>query len=163
MTGEKAYRFYLSSLCYELGRMAVMREEILAGKTVDKAILADALEKAAEYKKELLKVKEAAGLPGGISFLEDNRFAGFSMENGILKGDKTFLYKIVTPWLNEYPNGDCYRYEVANLVVAYEMAREDYYREHLTVTKPVRNVEKGKKRRVCWTVIKERLLDFLVF
>lgn len=156
MTQERAYRFYLSKLCYELGKLAVMRQEITAGNSISAEVLTETLERVREYKIGLLKAKEAAGLPGGLSFLEDNRFAGFSMEGGVLTGDRTFLYKIVTPWLNEYPNGDVYRYEVANLVVAYELAEEDMKKTAVPVVakKPTRRV---KRRRS----FKERLLNLL--
>lgn len=156
MTQERAYRFYLSKLCYELGKLAVMQQEITAGNSISAEVLTETLERVREYKRGLLKAKEDAGLPGGLSFLEDNRFAGFSMEGGVLTGDRTFLYKIVTPWLNEYPNGDVYRYEVANLVVAYELAEEDMRKTAAPAVtkKPTRRV---KKR----TSIKERLLNLL--
>lgn len=154
MTEEHTYRFYLSKLCYELGKLAVMRNEVLAGAEIDKQMLAQTLSNVCEYKKGFLRTKATLGLSGGLSFLEDNRFAGFTMEQGILTGDRKLLYKIVTPWLNEYPNGDVYRYEVANLIVAYEMAEEDMRKPSADAIIKTRGARKHRS-------IKERLLGLL--
>lgn len=154
MTEERTYRFYLSKLCYELGKLAVMQKEVLAGAEIDEKVLAQTLSHVCEYKKGLLKAKESLGLSGGLSFLEDNRFAGFTMEQGILTGDRKLLYKIVTPWLNEYPHGDVYRYEVANLIVAYEMAEEDMRKSSAAAAIKARRTRKRRS-------IKERLLELL--
>ena len=157
-TAEQNYRFHLSNFCYQLGKLTLLREEVGKGEKVSGELLHRELAALALEKEELLKAKEAVGFTDGLSFLEDNSFAGFKMENGILKGDKKLIYTIVRPWMKEYPAGDNYRFEVANLLVGYELAREDSNKKK-TLAPRVKPVSK-KDRKVRFV---ERVLDLFVY
>lgn len=107
------YRIVVSVFCYyvaNLARFAKMRRN---GDVVDKTTFEHFVKCCAKYRKKVLQLKEELELPGGVSFLEDNKFNGFVIEKGEISGDFHFADAITAPWLNGFPDtANCYQFEV---------------------------------------------------
>lgn len=117
----RKYAECLSTFCYFLGQMGKYAKLAKAGEVfspLDEARIVFAAKCAAELKPLLLKRKEALGFTDALAFLEDNRFAGFEVENGIIQGDTKDLEKIINPWVCGFPDTDNhYTFEVSNCLL----------------------------------------------
>jgi len=113
MDEYKEYRRVISVFCYYVANLARFAKMKKNGEHIDKATFEHFIKCTTEYRKKVLQIKEALELPGGISFLEDNKFNGFSIEKGEISGDFHFADAITIPWLKGFPDtANCYQFEV---------------------------------------------------
>ena len=117
----KKYAECLSTFCYFLGQIQKYAKMAKMGEVfspLDEEKLVFAAKCVAELKPLLLKRKEALGFTDALTFLEDNRFAGFQVEEGIFSGDTKDLEKIIDPWVCGFPDLDNhYTFEVSNCLL----------------------------------------------
>lgn len=107
------YRKVVSVFCYYVANLARFAKMKKSGETIDKATFEHFIKCTSEYRKKVLQIKEELELPGGVSFLEDNKFNGFSIEKGEISGDFHFADAITTPWLRGFPDtANYYQFEV---------------------------------------------------
>jgi hypothetical protein len=90
----------------------------------------------ADYKKYFLEDKQAMGLDDGFSFLENNKFIGFSIQDGklIKDVDNEQVYRIVDKWFYGFPiTANHYQFEVASYIIALseEEDRDGLYPDEL--------------------------------
>ena len=109
----REYRKVVSVFCYYVANLARFSKMKKNGEFIDKETFEHFIKCTAEYRKKVLQIKEELELPGGISFLEDNKFNGFSIEKGEISGDYHFADAITIPWLKGFPDtANCYQFEV---------------------------------------------------
>ena len=107
------YRRVVSVFCYYVANLARFVKMKKNGTPIDSATFEHFIKCTAEYRKKVLQEKEKLELPGGVSFLEDNKFNGFSIEKGEISGDFHFADVITIPWLKGFPEtANYYQFEV---------------------------------------------------
>lgn len=113
MDEYREYRKVISVFCYYVANLARFSKMKAIGESIDNATLEHFFKCTVEYRKKVLDIKEKLELPGGLSFLEDNKFNGFSIEKGEISGDFHFADVITIPWINGFPDSaNCYQFEV---------------------------------------------------
>lgn len=130
------YKNSTLQLCLWLAQIQKMSDALEKGQKVDKRKFVYASSMLADYKKYFLEDKQALGFDDGFSFLEDNKFIGFSIKDGRFISDVSNeeVYKIVDKWFFGFPvTANHYQFEVANYVVALseEKTREGFYPKYL--------------------------------
>ena len=112
------------------------------GKEIDLSFYDEVVEKLEVAKEQLVRVKEELGLPGGLSFLENNKFDGFEIKEGLFHGDTEHVLTITSPWMNFNPD-NCYLYEVAHYIQYLAFSDELYCGEYAVETLSVWERIKG--------------------
>ena len=116
----KELQMYQDYLCY-LCRQSASLEEIAKAVESGKEVSATELEKRLAYvetaKVQFLQLKEELGITGGLDFMDDVNFNGFSFKNGRLEGDYTYLEKVILPWVENFNKENPYTYEVGTLIL----------------------------------------------
>ena len=124
------YKEILEYFCVYNAEVLRMAKKMEKGEDIDRQKLVFASLQLADYKEYLLKCKEVIGFTDGLLFLEDNLFAGFSIEDGKLTGNKEDVYEGTKRWadcdMND-PAFSNYKYEVA--VYARTLADPEYMSE----------------------------------
>lgn len=129
MVNESAFRryqIYLSGLCCQCAALAVLKEKMQDGEVVTESEMAYTCGSLEYSKKRFLDAKTELGFTDGLSFLEDNNFAGFRIKDGVVIGSYDNLIKVAEPWYNQFCNGEGnnYRYEVANYLFAFQYKQD---------------------------------------
>ena len=112
---KENYDAYLNSLhrlIYLLGAVHTMNCLIKEGKKVAKQYALDTMKHLVQAREEFLQIKENAGLKGGCSFTENNRFDGFEVRDSFFIGSADTVCAITNPWLEKFNPKKCYLYEV---------------------------------------------------
>lgn len=73
-------------------------------------------EELKQAKNNLLDVKEKYHLEGGLSFLEDSNFMGFSIMNNHLVGSIPDAVTLALKWIERNDNVDSFKFEVASFI-----------------------------------------------
>lgn len=120
------YKIALAGVCYYCARLAILNEKKENGEIISPEEVELLCNKISAGKDALLKEKEALGFTDGLSFMEDNRFAGFWIENGFIYGNTEKIFLIVRPMYEGFPdNRNNYQYEVANYLLAFMQQTEE--------------------------------------
>lgn len=141
MASEKdirAYKWFARKLCLyaaEVQRCADAAEE---GRALDKRCLTYALAKLDGYRRLTLECMNILGYKGGIQFMEDNEFIGFSIKQGrlFMEDDKEVVLNTCKKWVYGFPEeANYYQYAVAMYCIALAfpdaVSREDLYPEYM--------------------------------
>lgn len=113
------YQNILSAFCQTVAKLARITENVDAGECVKCEEVNELKVKLIDERKSLLLIKEKLGYGGGLSFLEDNNFVGFSIKDGMLIGDRNKVEEVIMKWLNFDENSQSqYKYEVANYILS---------------------------------------------
>lgn len=142
---KEDYEKYLAGFCAYSHALIDLKHRIESGEVVPEEKVGSLLRALSVSKEKLLEAKQSLGYDDALSFLEDNNFAGFSVKNGEVIGDKTKLFLITKPWMERPANN--YQHEVAVYLVASTL-RNDYLSEERVglkelISKPVK--KKGRK------------------
>lgn len=114
------YRVALAGLCSCCAELVTVKEQMKNGEIIEPFMVQNLCDKLSYSKTEFIDAKEALGFNDGLAFMEDNRFAGFSIENGCLIGNPEKAYLILRPWYENFPEkGNNYQFEVANYLLAF--------------------------------------------
>lgn len=120
------YKECLCYLCRQSALLEDVKNRVIKGEAVSGEEMASQLMYMDMVKKEFLDIKDKLGFEGGLDFMDDVRFQGFSFINGSLSGDYSNLLAIVTPMLNDFREEKQYPYEVAMLILFHYMKQEGY-------------------------------------
>jgi hypothetical protein len=79
-----------------------------------------------DYKGFLLSVMKRMGIDGGLSFMEDNEFMGFSVRSGRLyTEDKGVVVRICRKWVYGFPDeANAYQYAAGMYAICLAYADE---------------------------------------
>lgn len=120
------YKSALAGLCYYAAWLSKVKEQIKTGEVIDEGKLEFYCTRVEVCKRHLLECKEALGYSDGLAFMNNANFAGFSIKNGELIGDRANIYKILMPWYNNFPEkGNNFLFEVANFLLAFEAVEDE--------------------------------------
>lgn len=115
------YKEATKQLCLSLAHIQRLSDMLQKRIPFDKAKLVYMCSAAEESKKRFIISKKNLGYDDGFQFLEDNRFNGFSVENGKLVSDVSNeeIFKVCDKWYYGYPNSaNHYQFEVAVYVIS---------------------------------------------
>lgn len=114
------YQAIVSHFCVLLARLAAANKRIKNGESVELAYLDALTDQVLSYQKALLVVKDRLEYSDGLSFLEDCKFRGFTLQDGQIEGETENLIRFVTPWVMEFPSESTnnYKFEVGSLLIA---------------------------------------------
>lgn len=115
------YRENLGIFCFCLAWLSTLtlqyKENHDESLLEDIKSLADSVK---EGKEVVLEYKKLLGYEDGLSFLENNRFDGFEIKDGILLGydssKEQTMKNIVMPWILNGPEENNYLYEVGTYI-----------------------------------------------
>ena len=103
---------YISILNQQMDLKERLHEEF------DSELINETLKRVSKYKEKLLAIKKELGLPGGLDFLDDNNYDGFSISNGRFYGDAARASLVTEKWLSGFPKtANNYQYEAAVYVM----------------------------------------------
>ena len=120
------YKTSLAGFCYYAAWLAKTKEQITSGEMIDENKIEFYCSRVELLKKYLLECKEKLGYTDGLAFMNNANFAGFSLKNGELTGDRANIYKILMPWYKDsLAGGNNFQYEVANYLLAFEAVEDD--------------------------------------
>lgn len=120
------YKSALAGLCYYAATLADIKERVSDGEILDAQKFEFFCERLAVCKRHFLQAKEKLGYTDGLAFLNNANFAGFSIRNGVLLGNREHIYKILMPWYNGFPEqGNNFQYEVATYLLAFESIEDE--------------------------------------
>ena len=113
------YKNSVCNVCFYTSLLAKYAEELEEKKPVKDGDIVYATTMLKKFKQYLLIDKEMLGFTDGLSFLSDNHFRGFCIENGRFYGDRSGIKDIVEKWVKGFPDtANNYQYEVSMLVLA---------------------------------------------
>lgn len=146
---DKKYRIALAGLCGYTVQLAGIQERIANGEVVTSDEIEDVCKHIEIFKHWLLDAKEQLGFSDGLSFMENNAFAGFHIRDGVLIGDTEKLIKIVTPWYYGFPSkANNYQFEVANFLLAFKRAEDLATKEvYASVPKATAAIVKSHRKK----------------
>lgn len=113
------YRVALAGLCSCCAELAHVKTRMIDGEVILDEEVQLICEKLSYSKEEFLRAKESLGFTDGLAFMENNRFAGFSIRDGCLIGDPSKAYLILRPWYEDPAKVNNYQFEVANYLLAF--------------------------------------------
>lgn len=116
MSDIQTYQNYLCYLCRQSACLEDLTRQVEAGIEISAEDLSKRLSYMEKAKKKLLKLKEELGMEGGLDFMDDVNFQGFSFQKGRLSGDYTNLEKVILPWISNFDEKNPYTYEVGVLI-----------------------------------------------
>lgn len=117
---SEAYKVYLWRFCRAHAKLAHYIDAVIHGIDINVPDLKQTLEAFHENRECLLEEKQRLGMEDGLSFLDDNAFKGFQIQNERFVGDDTNVPNIALRWVNEFPErANSYQYEVAVLLTAH--------------------------------------------
>ena len=91
-------------LCLYAADVQHMSDVIEKGGTVNRKRIIYALSKIGSYRSYTLQVMERMGIDGGLSFMEDNEFDGFSVKKGRLTTkSRDQVLRVCRKWLAGFP------------------------------------------------------------
>lgn len=121
------YRVSLAGLCHCCVSLALLKEKMMNGETIEKEDIKKMCDKLAFHKKELLDAKKELGFDDGLSFMENNHFQGFEIKDGCLIGNPDLAFVILRPWYEGFPverKINNYEFEVANYLLTFLVEQE---------------------------------------
>lgn len=125
MTNIQAYKASVTWFCCYMAELQRFADMVEKGEMPSRRKVIYASSMAQQYAPEVLKNKEALGFTDGFSFLEDNRFDGFSILNGRLEGDRDKILPLVRKWVEGFPGtANNYEYEVGIYALALGWSEE---------------------------------------
>ncbi len=116
----KKYRYNTQKLCLWLREVQHFADAKAAGHEIDQGKFIYACKMCEEFKARFLESKEALGYDDRFAFMEDNKFFGFSIENGRFVGNvsKEEIFEIVDKWFYGFPEtANHYQFEVSYYVL----------------------------------------------
>lgn len=123
------YKVALAGLCACCAHLATIRESMEDGEVVDETEVKELCARLEYSKDELISTKEELGFDDGLSFMENNRFYGFEIKDGMLIGDTSKMYTILRPWYEGFVAGEKninnYQFEVASYLLAFMAEKEN--------------------------------------
>ena len=145
-----AYKWYARKLCIYAAEVQRFSDAAREGKKIDRRCLTYALAKLKGYRRFTLQSMNMLGIKGGIDFMEDNEFIGFSIKQGRLyiEDDRDVVLYTCKKWAEGFPDeANYYQYAVAMYCIALAfpdvLNLEDLYPEYMLKGLP--RPEEGRK------------------
>lgn len=116
---RKDYIAWCITYCKEYAWLHQLYSQVSNGEVIEPKELDTTVKRLAYAQEKFMQAKADCHYDGGLSFLEDNAFKGFSIKDGKLSGDVTYAYEIASPWYYSFVNGssdNSYTFEVGCLI-----------------------------------------------